>query len=132
VKANVLIVTDRRTKLERRLMTVTWDHEAKQPLGRIEAELEPPVVPTEALVPDTHAVPPDRIAAEKDMLSQLQQDMKNWPRPEREVFELYFVEGLEPEEISVLTGQSLKTVRANIASIQSRLRQQMLAREAIA
>jgi ribosomal subunit interface protein len=83
-------------------------------------------VRTEGLVPDPQAVPPDEVASQKDVLAQLQQDMRNWPRPEREVFELYFVEGLEGEEIAMVTGRLLKTVRESIASIQQRLREEML------
>jgi DNA-directed RNA polymerase specialized sigma24 family protein len=85
------------------------------------------VVRAEGLVPDPRAVPPDKIVAQKDLLEQLQHDLRNWPRPEREVFELYFVEGLEPEEIAIVTRQPLTTVRENIASIQRRLREEMLA-----
>jgi ribosomal subunit interface protein len=83
-------------------------------------------VRTEGLVPDPQAVPSDEVASQKDVLAQLQQDMRNWPRPEREVFELYFVEGLEGEEIAMVTGRLLKTVRESIASIQQRLREEML------
>jgi DNA-directed RNA polymerase specialized sigma24 family protein len=53
--------------------------------------------------------------------------MRDWPRPERKVFELYFGEGLEPGEIAMVTRQPLTTVRENIASIQRRLREAMLA-----
>jgi RNA polymerase sigma factor (sigma-70 family) len=102
-------------------------YDAEQPLDIIERELEPPVVRAEGLVPDPRAVPPDKIVAQKDLLEQLQHDLRNWPRPEREVFELYFVEGLEPEEIAIVTRQPLTTVRENIASIQRRLREEMLA-----
>jgi DNA-directed RNA polymerase specialized sigma24 family protein len=72
-------------------------------------------------------VPPVEIAARKDVVTQLEQDMRNWPRPEREVFELYYVEGLDPEEIMMVTDQPLKTVRENLESIQRRLRDEMLA-----
>jgi len=71
-------------------------------------------------------------AARKDIVAQLEQDMRNWPRPEREVFELYYVEGLDPEEIAMVTSQSLKTVRQNLESIQRRLRDEMLAQKAAA
>jgi DNA-directed RNA polymerase specialized sigma24 family protein len=77
-------------------------------------------------------VPPAEIAARKDVVAQLEQDMRNWPRPEREVFELYYVEGLDPEEIAMVTGQSLKIVRENLESIQRRLRDEMLAQRTAA
>ena len=102
-------------------------YDAEQPLDIIEQELEPPVIRAEGLVPNPRTAPPDQIVAQKDLLEQLQQDMRDWPRREREVFELYFVEGLEPGEIAMVTRQPLTTVRENIASIQRRLREAMLA-----
>ena len=89
---------------------------------------------TETKAPTAHPeeVPPVEIAARKDVVAQLEQDMRNWPRPEREVFELYYVEGLDPEEIAMVTSQSLKTVRENLESIQRRLRDEMLAQKAAA
>src|SRR5437016_9212220 len=68
-------------------------YDAEQPLNIIEEELEPPVVRTEALLPDPKAVPPDQTLAQKDLLELLQHNMQNWPRPEREGFQLYSVEG---------------------------------------
>ena len=81
---------------------------------------------------DMEKVPPVEIAARKDVVAQLEQDMRNWPRPEREVFELYYVEGLDPEEIMMVTNQPLKSVRQNLESIQRRLRDEMLAQKAAA
>ena len=78
------------------------------------------------------ADPAEESLARKDALARLEQDMRNWPRPEREVFELYYVEGIEPEEIAMITRQPLKKVRENIESIQSRLREEILAQEAAA
>ena len=78
------------------------------------------------------ADPAEESLAHKDALARLEQDMRNWPRPEREVFELYYVEGIEPEEIAMITRQPLKTVRENIESIQRRLREEILAQEAAA
>ena len=87
---------------------------------------------TKATTAHPEEVPPAEIAARKDVVAQLEQDMRNWPRPEREVFELYYVEGLDPEEIAMVTGQSLKIVRENLESIQRRLRDEMLAQKTAA
>jgi len=106
-------------------------YDALRPLDIVQEELDPPVVKTEGLIRDPAALPPDEIVAAKDSITRLQQDLRNWPRPEREVFELYFVEGLEPEEIAMVTRQPLKSVRKTISSIQDRLREEMLAQEAI-
>ena len=101
-------------------------YDAERPLDIIEQELEPPVVKTEGLLPDLHAVPPDEIAAEKDLLEHLQTAVQSWPRAEREIFELYFIEGFDPDEIAMVTRQTLKTVQENISSIQNRLREGVL------
>jgi RNA polymerase sigma factor (sigma-70 family) len=87
---------------------------------------------TKATTTHSEEVPPVEIAARKDVVAQLEQDMRNWPRPEREVFELYYVEGLDPEEIAMVTSQSLKIVRENLESIQRRLRDEMLAQRTAA
>jgi RNA polymerase sigma factor (sigma-70 family) len=106
-------------------------YDALRPLDIVQEELEPPVVKTEGLIRDPAVLPPDEIVAARDAITRLQQDLRNWPRPQREVFELYFVEGLEPEEIAMVTRQPLKSVRKTISSIQDRLREEMLAQEAI-
>ena len=68
----------------------------------------------------------DESVARKDVVAQLEHDMRNWPRQEREVFELYYVEGLEPEEIAMVTQRSRTAVRNDLASIQRRLREGIL------
>jgi RNA polymerase sigma factor (sigma-70 family) len=73
----------------------------------------------------------DKFVPRKDALLQLEQDMRSWPREEREVFELYFVEGLEPEEIAMVTQQALKSVQQNLASVQQRLRDQVMEQQAV-
>ena len=54
-----------------------------------------------SLLPDLHAVPADQIAVEKELLEPLQTAVQNWPRAERDIFELYFIEGFEPYEIAM-------------------------------
>jgi ribosomal subunit interface protein len=106
-------------------------YDAERPLDIIEEKLEPPVVRTESLVPDPSAVPPDEIVAVKDAFARLQQDMRSWPRAEREVFELYYIEGFEPEEIAMVTGQPVREVQKHIDAIHARLRAEILEQEAV-
>ena len=120
-------------KRQRRL----WKHKkrgdssaGKTKTSREETKVTARQVPAADVIRDE--VPPVEIAARKDVVAQLEQDMRNWPRPEREVFELYYVEGLDPEEIAMVTSQPLKTVRENLESIQHRLRDEMLAQKAAA
>ena len=120
-------------KRQRRL----WKHKkrgdssaGKTKTSREETKVTARQVPAADVIRDE--VPPVEIAARKDVVAQLEQDMRNWPRPEREVFELYYVEGLDPEEIMMVTDQPLKTVRENLESIQSRLRDEIVAQKTAA
>ena len=120
-------------KRQRRL----WKHKqrgdssvGKTKASREQTKVTARQVPAADVIRDE--VPPVEIAARKDVVTQLEQDMRNWPRPEREVFELYYVEGLDPEEIMMVTDQPLKTVRENLESIQSRLRDEIVAQKTAA
>ncbi|MEY2439697.1 MAG: Sigma-70, region 4 [Verrucomicrobiota bacterium] len=75
---------------------------------------------------------PPEFFPEKDVMLHLEQDIRNWPRDEREVFELYFVEGLEPEEIAMVMNQSREKIQEVLASIQQRMREQTLEKQAVA
>jgi RNA polymerase sigma factor (sigma-70 family) len=106
-------------------------YDALRPLDIIQEKLDPPAVKTEGLIRDPAAVPPDEVVAAKDAVARLEEDMRHWRRPEREVYELYFIEGLEPEEIAMVTRQPLKQVRETLSSVQDRLREEMLAQQSI-
>jgi ribosomal subunit interface protein len=73
-------------------------------------------------VADAHVVPPDAAAAESDLIDHLQKATQDWPREERSVFELHFLEGFEPDEVAML--EDIKTPQAQILiqQVQTRLR----------
>ncbi|HEY5778982.1 MAG TPA: hypothetical protein VIT00_09605 [Terrimicrobiaceae bacterium] len=48
--------------------------------------------------PTQNVTPPDEIATRNDLLNELQSAIQSWPPEEREIFELYFVEGFETDE----------------------------------
>jgi ribosomal subunit interface protein len=117
---------------EKRAPVVELKPEALQPLEQmVEKVIEPQVIRIEDIVPDPEAIPPNQFVEQKELLEELQDAIQTWPRPEREVFDLYFVQGFEPEEISQITGQPLKKVKDTIATVQSRLRDQLLEEEAL-
>ena len=101
-------------------------YDPEQPLDIIEMKLEPPVAETKDLLPDTRVEPPDVIVGRQELLSQIRRTANSWSNPEREVFELYFVEGFEPEEVAMVVGQQVRHVRELIAHIQRRLRTEVL------
>jgi RNA polymerase sigma factor (sigma-70 family) len=110
--------------------TVSLDRRQVLPdesLTEQEPMVERAVVQTVAdLMPDGRGDQPDEAAARKDLLGQVQSTANTWPRPEREVFELYFVEGFEPDEIAMVLGVSIKQAEELLASIRARLRTVLL------
>jgi RNA polymerase sigma factor (sigma-70 family) len=101
------------------------------PLEKIvQKDMEPEVIKIEDVVADPEAAPPDQIEAAKDLLEYLQSSIQGWPRVDRDAFELYVVEGFEPEEVARITGQSLKKVKEIVAAIQQRLLEELRTEEA--
>ena len=74
--------------------------------------------------------PPDEAVARSELLEQIQKTANRWPKPEREAFELYFVEGFEPDEIGMVLGLSTKQANELLDNIRSRLREALLAEAA--
>ena len=105
-------------------------YEPEQPLDIIEQTLEPPVVETRELIPDHRVVPPDEAVARSELLEQMQKTANRWPKPEREAFELHFVEGFEPDEIGMVLGLSTKQANELLDNIRGRLREKLLAEAA--
>lgn len=105
---------------------VASGYDPEQPLDIIETELEPPISETKELLPDTRTEPPDEVVARQDLLAQMRKVANSWPKPEREAFELYFVEGFEPDEVAMVIGQPVNQVRELIAQLQRRLRTEVL------
>jgi DNA-directed RNA polymerase specialized sigma24 family protein len=97
-----------------------------QPLDIIEMELETPVAETKDLLPDARVEPPDVVVGRQELLAEARRTANSWPNAEREVFELYFVEGFEPEEVAMVIGQQVRQVEGLIAFIQRRLRTEVL------
>jgi RNA polymerase sigma factor (sigma-70 family) len=113
---------------EKRITLPELEPKTLQPLEQmVEKVIEPQILRAEDVIPDPEAVPPDRFLAEKELLQQLQAVIQNWPEREREVFELYFVQGFEPEEIARITGQPLNKVKRTVARVQSLVRAEMTA-----
>jgi len=106
-------------------------YEPERPLDIVEQVLEPPVVETKDLVPDPRTAPPDEVVARRELLEGVQNTANNWPKPEREAFELYFVEGFEPGEIAMVLGLSVKEAEGLLAGIRGRVRDTLLAQSAV-
>jgi RNA polymerase sigma factor (sigma-70 family) len=119
------------TKLLPEDVEVAAGYEPEQPLDILEEVLEPPVVQTKDLVPDASAAPPDELIERRELLEQVQNAANSWPKPEREVFELYFVEGFEPVEIAMVLGVSVKEAEGLLAGIRGRVRDALPAQSSV-
>jgi ribosomal subunit interface protein len=78
---------------------------------------------TEDIVPDGHNLSPDDAAAESDLVEYLRRSAQQWPRQEGDIFQLYFLEGFELDEVAMLEQLTIPEVRKLIGQVQSRLRQ---------
>jgi DNA-directed RNA polymerase specialized sigma24 family protein len=89
----------------------------------VERSFESKGIDTEDWLPDDHSPGPDVVAAGHDLLNHLQVLAAGWPHPEREVFELYFVEGFDEDEISLMEKLTSAQVRGVLEKLQIRMRE---------
>lgn len=106
-------------------------YEPEQPLDIVEQVVEPPVVETKDLIPDGRSAPPDEVVGQRELLEEMQKTVNRWPQPEREAFELHFVEGFEPIEVGMILGLTTQGANELLASITNRLRSALLAQSAV-
>jgi len=120
------IPTEKRTTLPELRLS------ALQPMEQmVERIIEPEAIRIEDIVPNPEALPPDQAVEEKELLDHLEQSIKTWPQIERHVFELYFVQGFEPEAISQIISCPVKQVKETVAEVHARLRKELLREEIV-
>lgn len=92
--------------------------------GEIPTE-EPATLPElthlEDTAPGPDVLPPDELLTGK-RLEELEGAVRAWPPPEREVFELHFVEGFSAQDIALITDEPLELIRRGISAVRHRLR----------
>jgi ribosome-associated translation inhibitor RaiA/DNA-directed RNA polymerase specialized sigma24 family protein len=98
-------------------------YDAERPLDLWKTKIEPEEesLPEEA-IPDRETVPPDAAIGGRELVEQLQQEVKSWPRVERQVFELYYLVGLQLGDITMILHETEAETCAVIDQIQLRLR----------
>lgn len=97
-------------------------YDAEQPLDLIVREFEPVITELRELVPDPAAPNPELTAERHELLEAVQKFVQTWPRAEKDVFELYFVEGFTVPEVALVTGLEPQRVKELVSVIQERLR----------
>ena len=99
-----------RREWQRRLRT--WRAEAG-PKAPVSSETVPASQP---------AAPPDEQLARAELQEHVRTLAQQWSAPEREILELYFIEGFEPDEVALLTRRPVTEINNLIAAVQTRLR----------
>jgi DNA-directed RNA polymerase specialized sigma24 family protein len=94
-----------------------------EPLVMAEGPLHGDAIELSDLTPDTHSLSPDAEAADHDLTEYLRTLSRAWPREERAVFELHFLEGFEADEVAMLEKLEMERVKELIDVVQQRLRQ---------
>lgn len=97
--------------------------DAERPVDLWKEKIEPEEkeLPSEA-IPDIGAVPPDAAVGGQELVERLQQEVKGWPAVERQVFELYYLVGLDLGDIAMILHNTEAETRALIQQIETRLR----------
>ncbi|MCS7091093.1 MAG: hypothetical protein RMN51_00030 [Verrucomicrobiota bacterium] len=75
---------------------------------------------------DLRVASPDDAVARRERLAEMRRLVNQWPRMERETFELDFVEGFEPEEFAMIQGLTPPQGCGLIHKMQTRLREALL------
>lgn len=107
---------------------------AQRPGSHSHRTLGSSLVQLKKFIPDGRngrATPPTVAIAQRELLERVQEVANTWPKPERETFELYFVEGLEPAEIGIVLGLPDSKARKLLARIHNRLRDTLLVQAAV-
>ena len=65
---------------------------------------------------------PDQILARKELVATLQTAVRHWPKNEHELFDLYFIEGFESDEIAMMQGRAIAQVEKDLQEMQAKFR----------
>ncbi len=102
-----------------------------QPLDAGADEWEPLIAELRESVPDPAAVPPDEAVARKDLLEFVQSRIQSWPRIERDLFNLHFIEGFESGDVAMIVGVPPRAVHEMIGGLHERMRHLLIEESAI-
>jgi ribosomal subunit interface protein len=67
----------------------------------------------------------DNLEAQSGLLPAIDQSLATLPKFEREVFDLYYVEGFEPDEIAMITRKPVSQVKQALQTIEDQIRRNL-------
>lgn len=97
-------------------------YDVERPRELVEQQFDPAVTEAGELFEDAHGHSPDEELSHKDFIDYLHTTASSWPTLDRDIFELHFLEGFEPDEVALLEKKSLREIREGILSVQARIR----------
>jgi RNA polymerase sigma factor (sigma-70 family) len=91
-------------------------------LNLLQSQLEPEETTLADLIPDPGAEPPDAEIGRMDMLAALRRLSRRWPKTDREVFQLHFLEGMSIDDVAHAFACERSAVMAAVSRLRARLR----------
>lgn len=85
-------------------------------------KLEPDERLFEEKFADQSAAPADQMISGRELVDLLQQEVKNWPPNERDIFELHYMAGFDAIEIAMIRHWKTDEVEELLSKIQQRFR----------
>lgn len=79
----------------------------------------------EDVLPDPHTQSPEDIAVDRQLEQDLDRTIAFLPKPLRDVFVLYRIEGFTLDEVSIVTGRGREQVEEDLLAAQEFLREQL-------
>lgn len=101
--------------------------EMEQPLKIVAEQLDLPQRLVPPALADEHGLSPEEELEHKDFIEYLQRVAAGWPKVERDVFELHFLEGFAADEVSMIENLTPEETAGTIGVVQHRIRQLMTA-----
>jgi RNA polymerase sigma factor (sigma-70 family) len=91
-------------------------------LNLLQSYLEPDETTLADIIPDPHVESPETEVVRTDMLAALRTMSRQWPKADREVFQLHFLEGLSVDDVARTFACDRSAIEATVSRLRARLR----------
>ena len=85
-------------------------------------KLDPAEISESDFIPDPEVEQPDSQADRQGILDAIRAMARSWPKAERDIFEMYFLQGFETGELGLLLGLKANAVERALVRIKERMR----------
>ncbi|MBN1675448.1 MAG: HPF/RaiA family ribosome-associated protein [Kiritimatiellae bacterium] len=92
------------------------------PIDYLSEQMQPDPDQAALQASDEESLSPDEELERKELIANVRRIAEKWPKQERDVFDLYFIEGFSPREIALIQNRRPHDVREAVSEIRQRLR----------